>query len=357
MANLPSASRQRPKSTAGTPRPGEDYTEPEVRHKVGILLREVLLCLNAQLEKHTPVPNPSSDPRWRAPNPSIDRQQIVIQIRRFEEIAKHHGFSVESLISPEERFRFLNPGSVESSQPKEAATELALRVARAEKELLELLPQLELFREAEPGRTEETKPPSPTRIQVHIATNVFRRDHNLWTIAYGDEKVQLPHRIGLEYIAMLLQHPGSLLPTTQLEAMSKCAPAVMPSVNVDSLAGSEAPEEILDATSRREYEQQAQELALKIQEARDRGDHTQAEKLTQDLEMITDQLRADRGLGGKPRKQYPSLEKARQRVTHAIDSAIKSIATQCPTTAAHLGSNIKRGNSMVYLDTHTPWTL
>jgi hypothetical protein len=79
------------------------------------------------------------------------------------------------------------------------------------------------------------------------------------------------------------------------------------------------------------------------------------DQLTGELEAIKDHLSAETGLGGRRRKFADDAEKARVRVTRAINRAFDKIAAHAPTTADHLRSNIATGTSMIYGDAHTSW--
>lgn len=192
-------------------------------------------------------------------------------------------------------------------------------------------------------------------------TNQFSRPGDVWSISYEDEAVQLPHVIGLEYIAILLRQAGSLVSSTAIEALSRSERPVIQAndnfQNYDSVTNGYVPEEKLDQTARRQYEAEALKLKRDIQEARDRGDSKKVQILTSDLEMIVDQLKRATGRRGRPRRERGDLEKARVRVTHAVNRAIEKIAEHGPKTAAHLRGNIETGTSMMYRDALTHWKL
>jgi len=168
-------------------------------------------------------------------------------------------------------------------------------------------------------------------------------------------------------MAILIRRAGSSIAATEIEALSKAErPGILPSDNFHGLdsegelmnsTDDYMPEETIDRTARQQYEQRVLELSKLIQDARDRGDSEQVIRRTEELEMIEDLLKAETGRGGRPRKVSGPLEKARVRVTNAINYALDKLSKHAPKTAAHLRDNIKTGAFMMYRDASTPWKL
>jgi hypothetical protein len=223
-----------------------------------------------------------------------------------------------------------------------------------------------------PCASEDTPQSSPAVIAPVAGTmlvaettkkiNQFLRSDDVWTISFEDELVRLPHLAGLEYIGILLRSPGQSIPSTSIEVLSRAKHSVIHSTDVshqsyDAVTNEYIAPDRLDSKARTEYKAEARRLADGIAEARDRGEVEKVTTLTEQLEMIEDQMNADTGLAGRSRKERSDLEKARTRVTNAINRAIDKIAERGPRTATHLRSNIETGSSMMYRDALTTWKL
>jgi hypothetical protein len=183
----------------------------------------------------------------------------------------------------------------------------------------------------------------------------------VWSISYEGEAIQLPRLTGLEYIAVLLRNAGAEIFSSAVEALSKSDRAII-SVSdslqsYDNVTNGYIRDERLDSTARRQYKERALKVKEEILDARDRGDLNRVSTLESELGSIVEQLGADRGRGGRPRRERDDLERSRIRVTRAIIRAFGKITEQAPETARHLKANITTGTSMIYRDRITHWKL
>jgi hypothetical protein len=214
-------------------------------------------------------------------------------------------------------------------------------------------------RPAEPGSPSGGPP---------LTDYTFLRQGNVWSIAYSGKTCLIPHQVGLEYIARLLQNQGHPMTALGLRfGTNSEARTGARSLLQEMQTSEDGPpqrvhtsdgrlwQERSDATAQAEYRKRAKELESEIEEARARGDQNEVDKLLRDLDMIVDSLGADTGLRGRRRRFSDDAEKARLAVTNAINRAIEAIRKQAPAIADHLQNNIKTGTELVYRDAASVW--
>jgi hypothetical protein len=226
-----------------------------------------------------------------------------------------------------------------------------------------------------PSRPEIMAPPAGPADSKDLHENTFVRKGDVWTISYDDESVQLPHAVGLGYVAILLQNPGREI---RCLAIYACSSARRPTIQVQRADDVIRPEtEVIqdgdsfvdraisntsdhgdtafDEQARKDYERKARELEKDIKEARKDGRTWEADEKLEELQAISDYVRLNTNRRGRPRKLGDDDEKARITVTSAITRAIESLEQVAPKTATHLRVNIKTGTRAIYRDTSTPW--
>jgi hypothetical protein len=187
--------------------------------------------------------------------------------------------------------------------------------------------------------------------------NTFLRQGNVWSIAYSGKTCLIPHQLGLEYIARLLQRSGRPMKALELRLGANPDAGISASTSAREMPTSNGHirQERSDARALEQYRQRAKELKDAIAEARERGDQNQASKLLQELETIEEWVRAETGLRGRRRKFSDDAEGARSAVTNAITRAIEAIRLQEPTVADHLQNNVKTGAELIYRDAASAW--
>jgi hypothetical protein len=175
---------------------------------------------------------------------------------------------------------------------------------------------------------------------------VFRREGELWTLAYGGEMFRLRDVKGLGYIAVLLASPGRELHVAELAGLAP------------SFSGDSGP--VLDAEAKEAYRQRLAELEEELEEARNWNDDERATRLAGERDFIAAELGRAMGLGERDRSFASPEERARVSVTKAIRTAIKLVHKQCPELAEHLDASIQTGRFCSY-STHgaapPSWTL
>jgi tetratricopeptide (TPR) repeat protein len=180
---------------------------------------------------------------------------------------------------------------------------------------------------------------------------VFRRDGDVWTIAYDGKRVRLRDAKGVQYIAQLLRCEGRELHAAELAA----GPATSaPAGERETTRGLGDAGEVLDAQARGEYRRRLEELKEEAEEATRWGDVGRATKLREEIEFLTDELAAAMGLGGRARKAGDVADRARKAVTSRIRETIERISREHPVLGRHLENAIRTGLFCSYQPDRSP---
>ncbi len=173
---------------------------------------------------------------------------------------------------------------------------------------------------------------------------VFRREGEYWALGYSGPIFRLKDQKGLGHIARLLASAGREIPALELAGSGLDAPGD---------AG-----EVLDATARADYKRRLADLAEELEDAEQNNDEGRAAKAREEIDVLTDQLAAAVGLGGRSRRASSVSERARVSVRNAIASTLKTIRTHDEGLWRHLSKAIKTGNLCSYdPETPTEWQL
>jgi tetratricopeptide (TPR) repeat protein len=194
-------------------------------------------------------------------------------------------------------------------------------------------------------------PPAPA------ASAVFRRDGDVWTIAYEGKGLRLKDAKGVQYIARLLRHPGAEFHCADLAAGGETEPARGGDASAIA-AGLGDAGAVLDAPARAAYRQRLQDLEAELAEATQWADTGRAEQLGGEIEFVREELSAAYGLGGRARKAADTSDRARKAVTSRIRETIERIGKEHPALARHLENAIHTGTFCSYQpDRPLPWKL
>ena len=168
---------------------------------------------------------------------------------------------------------------------------------------------------------------------------VWRREGGLWHVCFEGRDARLPHRKGLQDLAVLLGNP--------MREIS--APKLMAGIGSDA---SEAPvpgaDPVLDAPARNAYARRAREIEDELAHARACNDLGRSELLQAERETLLAELGAARGLGGRPRRLGDAQERARKAVSARIRDGIELLRGVHPALAAHLDASVSTGLSCCY---------
>ena len=158
-----------------------------------------------------------------------------------------------------------------------------------------------------------------------------------WSLAYAGREVQLPDAVGLQYLWVLVQHPGRPLSLATLCAAATGRPSA-------PYGG----DELIDDEGLATLKARATELAGEIGEARGAGDMQSAESLTEELRAVTAQVQAAQGLAGRPRKLGDRSDSLRTSVQKAIERAVGKIRAHHPKLADHFAASVTTGQEVTY---------
>ncbi len=173
---------------------------------------------------------------------------------------------------------------------------------------------------------------------------VFRKHGQVWNLTFDGESTTVKDAKGFSYIAYLLRNPRSLCLAVDLLA------AELNGVVATGSAG-----EVIDSTAAADYRARADDLKARIAEADVNNDIGQKESLKGELEQLTDQILAAKGLGGRSRSAHDDRERIRKSVAMAIGRAIGAVRKHHPALADHLRHHIDRGHILSYSG-DLPWT-
>jgi hypothetical protein len=193
----------------------------------------------------------------------------------------------------------------------------------------------------------EAEPESPST-SAPTDGNVFRRDGDLWAIAYDGKRVQLRDAKGLRYLARLLAEPGREIHVNDLaaEATGEAVPASGPGGDV------------LDDTAKAAYRRRLTELEAEVAEATEWNDTERVARAQAEIDALTDQLTAAYGLGGRARTMNDPAERVRKAVTNRIRDSLDRIASEHDALGRHLANAVHTGTFCSYTpERPTAWEL
>ncbi|HEY8517322.1 MAG TPA: hypothetical protein VIS07_17565 [Candidatus Binatia bacterium] len=172
---------------------------------------------------------------------------------------------------------------------------------------------------------------------------VFRREGDVWTLAFAGEVVRLREVKGFLDLAQLLSRPGEELHCLELAGRG------------DEPTGADP---VLDERARREVRTRIRELEEEIEDAERRSDLGRAERARDELDQLVTTLAGALGLGGRPRRVGSAIERARSSVTWRMRSAMRKIAAAHPALGRHLENTIRTGTVCAYYpETPVHWAI
>ena len=170
--------------------------------------------------------------------------------------------------------------------------------------------------------------------------NVFRRDGDTWTLAFGGRSVPLRDAKGLRDLAVLLAAPGREVAATELIAgVATAAAAGLAALGADP---------VLDDRARAAYRTRLARLDEELAEADTHHDIERSARLAAERDALIDELTYAAGLGGRRRRVGDVTERARTTVTARIRDAIGRIERVHPGLGRHLRASIVTGARCSY---------
>ncbi|GAA1847271.1 AAA family ATPase [Asanoa iriomotensis] len=178
----------------------------------------------------------------------------------------------------------------------------------------------------------------------------FRREGDVWRLAFAGRVVHLPDAKGLRDLHELLTHPGE-----DIAAVVLLDPAAGPELLAARRMGSDP---ILDEEAKSRYKRRLSELDEAIDLAADRGDNAKLALFDRERRALIEELRAAAGLGGRTRNLGDEAERARKTVTARIRDTLRKIDERHPDLALHLRDAVSTGSTCRYApSTPTTWRL
>ena len=176
-------------------------------------------------------------------------------------------------------------------------------------------------------------------------SNVFRRDGDTWTLAFGGRGVALRDAKGLRDLAVLLAAPGREVAATELIAgVATAAAAGLAALGADP---------VLDDRARAAYRTRLARLDEELAEADTHHDIERSARLAAERDALIDELTYAAGLGGRRRRMGDVTERARTTVTARIRDAIGRIERVHPELGRHLRASIVTGARCAYRPAET----
>lgn len=198
-------------------------------------------------------------------------------------------------------------------------------------------------------RPPRTEPATPTSAEQCT----YVRQHDYWTVAYGDQTACLKSTRGLECLSCLLRSPGREFHVSELLASLTDAPLASEAPSVGgggpgndlgfASTGLNDGCPLLDAQAKAEYRTRLNELREELAEAEQFNDPDRASRVRDEVDALAQHIAAAVGLGARDRKTSSDAERARSAVTKRIKNAIGRIAEAIPALGDHLGTRIKTG--------------
>ena len=162
---------------------------------------------------------------------------------------------------------------------------------------------------------------------------LFEKNGDFWNLAYEGKSISVRDSKGLVYIAELLRRPGQEIFAAELFAAANG----MKTVPVGSSGA------MIDDTAMRAYRQRAADLQFQLGEAQKNNDTGGQEAAQLELDRLTDEILAARGLSGRRRNAQDDSDRIRKSVSMAIARAVGIIREHAPALAAHLDRHLQRG--------------
>lgn len=158
-----------------------------------------------------------------------------------------------------------------------------------------------------------------------------RRDGRLWHVASGGRAAVVPHNVGMEYLARLIEHPGVEIPAVELASGHAIT------------MGDRSDQPVLDERAKASYRRRIEELRAEVDDAEAWSDLERAAKARAELDRFVEELARSTGFAGRTRSFMANPERARTSVHKAIKRALAGIIEADPVLGQELGARIVTG--------------
>jgi hypothetical protein len=192
---------------------------------------------------------------------------------------------------------------------------------------------------------------------VQAADHAFRRDGEVWTLAYRGREVRMRDSKGLRDLHALLASPGTAVAALDL-ATAPGGQRPGGSAGPDGLHAPSDTGEVIDAHARAAYRQRLSELEEAAAEADAAADIERSARIAAERDALVEALTGAYGLGGRVRRSGSAAERARTAVTARVRDSIRRIGDAHPDLGRHLARSVRTGTFCVYEpDQPVRWSL
>jgi len=181
---------------------------------------------------------------------------------------------------------------------------------------------------------------APTRADPVTAT--LTRDGKWWIASCTGTSVRVQNTKGLQYLALLVAHPGR--ERHVLDLVDRIEGVSADGLDRRALGDAGA---VLDTRARTEYRRRIESLRSAADDALAAGLLDDAEAAQLELDQLLGQLTRAFGLGGRDRRAASAAERARLNVTRALRTAISALVAVMPA-AAVLDRRVRTGLYCAY---------
>ena len=203
----------------------------------------------------------------------------------------------------------------------------------------------------------EAMPVPPVQAGPDHADHAFRRDGEVWTLAYRGREVRMRDSKGLRDLHALLASPGTAVAALDL-ATAAGGQRPGASAGPDGLHAPSDTGEVIDAQARAAYRQRLSELEEAAAEADAAADIERSARIAAERDALVEALTGAYGLGGRVRRSGSAAERARTAVTARIRDSIRRIGDAHPDLGRHLARSVRTGTFCVYEpDQPVRWSL
>ncbi len=189
------------------------------------------------------------------------------------------------------------------------------------------------------------------------ADHAFRRDGEVWTLAYRGREIRMRDSKGLRDLHALLARPGIAVAALDL-ATSPASSVPGAPAGPDVLHPPSDTGEVIDAQARAAYRQRLRELDEAAAEADAAADIERSARIAAERDALVEALTGAYGLGGRVRRSGSAAERARTAVTARIRDSIRRIGDAHPELGRHLARSVRTGTFCIYEpDQPVRWSL
>ncbi len=186
------------------------------------------------------------------------------------------------------------------------------------------------------------------------ANSMFKREGD-WLITHDGQTFRMRGIKGLAYIAHLLGRPGERVHVIDMVQAIEGGAATEKIAGLAEIEGMKVQRGLgdagqpLDPQAREEYRRRRDELRVELEDAQGQNDLGRIEGARHELEVLTDELSAAIGRGGRARKNLAHGERARSLVTKHIRTGLELIRRHDARLGDHLNRSIRTGAFCAYL--------